>query len=262
MELVDIGFNFTHESFRKDEAALLARAVQAGVTTLIVTAASLEDSHQALALCERYSRHLFATAGVHPHLAREWGPDTQTGLKALTCNPKLKALGEMGLDYHRDYSPRARQRAAFEAQLELACELRLPVFLHERDAHEDFVCILARYRAQLTRVVVHCFTGSRQDLEAYVALDCHIGVTGWVCDERRGRHLHDLMGLIPPDRLMVETDAPYLLPRDLKFKPASRRNEPMYLPHIVNRIASLRGETPENLARTTTTTARTFYNIG
>ncbi len=137
-----------------------------------------------------------------------------------------------------------------------------PVFLHQRDAHGDFVAILKEFRGRLAGGVAHCFTGGRSELEDYLALDLHIGVTGWVNDERRGHSLREALPHIPSDRLMVETDAPYLLPRDLKPAPKSRRNEPCFLPHIAAAIARLRGESLDALAESTTRNAVRFFGLG
>ena len=157
-------------------------------------------------------------------------------------------MGECGLDYNRNFSPPDKQREAFEAQLELAASVSKPVFLHERDAHDDFRRILANARASLTGMVVHCFTGTVEQAEAYLELGAHLGITGWICDERRGQSLVEAVSAIPDDRLLVETDAPFLLPRDLRPKPSSRRNEPRHLPHIVDVIARHRGQAPEEIA--------------
>jgi len=202
---------------------------------------------------------------VHPHLAKQWQDDSYTELKALAENNKVAAIGEAGLDYNRNYSTPEQQRNAFEAQLKLAAELGMPIFLHERDAHENFARILSDYRDKLSKVVVHCFTGSAEQLEKYLDLDCHIGITGWICDERRGQHLHDSIKHIPANRLMIETDAPYLLPRDLpkdKYpKPDGRRNEPAYLPHILATVAKCRNQSVEQTAAETTLTAKEFFSI-
>ncbi|MGI9302697.1 MAG: TatD family hydrolase [Gammaproteobacteria bacterium] len=261
MELVDICFNFTHSSFRDDEAAVLQRAVEAGVTTLMVTGSSVEESEDCIALAARYPESLYATAGVHPHLSEKWGAGTRARLKELAADAKVKAIGEAGLDYNRNYSPQAAQRHAFEQQIGLACETGLPLFLHQRDAHEDFVNILRPYREQLAQTVVHCFTGSSSELDAYLELDLHIGITGWICDERRGRHLHELVHRIPLDRLMIETDSPYLLPRDLHPKPKDRRNEPAYLPHILRTVARCLDQPAEAVAAATTANAHRFYGL-
>ncbi|HID82544.1 MAG TPA: hydrolase TatD [Chromatiales bacterium] len=259
--LTDICFNFTHSSFRRDEADVLQRAIDAGVTTLIVTGSSVEESQQGIVLAHKYPDNLYATAGVHPHLAKEWDASSPAAIKKMLVDKKIKAVGECGLDYNRDFSPRDKQRYAMEAQLELAVESGLPVFLHERDAHDDFIRILATYKSELADAVVHCFTGTQSQMEAYLELDCHIGITGWICDERRGHHLQDFVGLIPDNRLMVETDAPYLTPRNLKPQPRDRRNEPVFLPHICEAVARARGETPEQVAASTDKTAKLFFRL-
>jgi TatD DNase family protein len=260
-QLIDICFNFTHPSFRADEADVLARALDAGVTTMMVTGSNPDDSREAIALAQRYPAHLFATVGVHPHHANAWTPDTRAVLRALAQHDKVKAIGETGLDYNRNYSSRAAQRHAFEQQIELACELGLPLFLHLRDAFEDFATILAPYRPDLRDAVVHCFTGNGDELDALLAMDLHVGMTGWLCDERRGSHLRELLPRVPPDRLMIETDAPYLVPRDLRPQPRGRRNEPAFLPHILRSVAAALGRPPEDIAAATTATARRFYRL-
>ncbi len=260
-ELVDICFNFTHNSFRKDELAVLERAIAAGVTTLIVTGSSVEESHAGVQLAERYPEHLFATAGVHPHLAKDCDNTTQAQLRALAAHEKVKAIGEAGLDYNRNYSPQTKQRSVFEMQIELACDLDMPLFLHERDAHDDFVAILEPYLRDLDKVVVHCFTGNGDQLDTYLELGLYIGITGWICDERRGHHLHEIADRIPTGRLMIETDAPYLTPRDLKPQPKDRRNEPAFLPHILKTLARCRGEPEPAVAAATTAAARLFYDL-
>jgi TatD DNase family protein len=182
-------------------------------------------------------------------------------LRALVADPAVKALGECGLDYYRDFSPRPAQRHAFEAQLGLAAELRLPVFVHDREAHEDLLALLKRYRDRLVGAVVHCFTGERRELHAYLDLDMHIGITGWICDERRGLHLRELVRDIPADRLMLETDAPYLLPRTIQPPPAHRRNEPAFLPYVLQAVAESTGRPAEQVAEETTQAARAFFAI-
>lgn len=264
MELVDIGFNFTSSAFRKDADEVVARAKQAGVKHFVLTGSDLEESKFAIELAQQYTG-MVSTTGVHPHLAKQWQDDSYTKLKALAENNNVAAIGEAGLDYNRNYSTPEQQRGAFEAQLKLAAELGMPIFLHERDAHDDFVRILSDYRDKLSKVVVHCFTGSTEELEKYLDLDCHIGITGWICDERRGQHLHNSIKCIPANRLMIETDAPYLLPRDLPKdsypKPDGRRNEPAYLPHILATVAKCRDQSEEQTAAETTQTAKEFFSL-
>jgi len=260
-DLVDIGANLTHESFRPDFDAVLARAREAGVAQILVTGASAGGSRAAQALAQDHSGFLFATAGVHPHHAHEYDDATDALLRELAATPEVKAVGETGLDYFRNYSPHAAQVEAFERQLSIAVDCGKPLFLHQRDAHADFIACLDRVRDRISRAVVHCFTGERNELVDYLDRDCFIGITGWICDERRGLHLRELARLIPADRLMIETDAPYLLPRDLRPKPSHRRNEPMYLGHVCAAVAAARGEDVAVTARTTTANARRFFAL-
>jgi TatD DNase family protein len=262
MDLIDIGINLTHDSYDRDRDAVLARARRAGVRRMIVTGASAAGSLAARTLARAHTGFLYATAGVHPHHAIEVTAEVLAQLRTLLADPAVVAGGECGLDYCRNLSPRAAQLAAFEAQLELASASGKPAFLHQRDAHADFIAILRNHRRALSRAVAHCFTGTAAELEDCLALDLHIGITGWICDERRGLHLRGLVARIPADRLMLETDGPYLLPRDLHPRPASRRNEPMYLPHIAAAVAASRGESLEDCARHTTATAETFFLAG
>ena len=196
-----------------------------------------------------------------PHHAAEFDQHTAVALRSLLAAPQLVAVGECGLDFFRDYSPREAQRRAFAAQLELAAEVRKPVFLHQRDAHDEFVAMLAPQRASLVGGVAHCFTGGPKELEAYLALDLYVGVTGWVCDERRGAELRAAVPLIPLERLLIETDAPYLLPRDLKPPPRGRRNEPQFLAHVLERVAALREQPVDVVARATTANAERLFGL-
>ena len=260
-ELIDIGSNLTHSSFAGDLESVMSRAARAGVTRQIVTGADLASSRAAAALAAAHPGALWCTAGVHPHHATEFAPERHAQLEAMLLLPRVVAVGECGLDYFRDFSPRPAQREAFVAQLEIAAASAKPVFLHQRDAHQDFTAILAEFRPALPGGVAHCFTGGPRELEAYLALDLSIGVTGWVCDERRGADLRAAVPLIPADRLLIETDAPYLLPRDLEPRPKSRRNEPAFLPHIAQVLAALRGESPDSLASVTTRNAVRLFGL-
>lgn len=258
--LIDIGINLAHDSFDRDRDAVIARAHAAGVVQMVVTGATLAGSIRAVALAHEHPGRLFATAGVHPHHASELDETALAELAALARQPEVVAVGECGLDYFRDFSPRAAQRQAFHRQLELALQIGKPVFLHQRDAHEDFLAIL-REHAAAWRGVAHCFTGGEDQLHAYLELELAIGITGWICDERRGAHLLALVPKIPAARLLLETDGPYLLPRDLPSKPASRRNEPAYLPHIAATVARARGETLAALARSSSESARRLFGL-
>jgi TatD DNase family protein len=260
--LIDIGANLTHDSFDADRAAVLARAAAAGVDRLVVTGTSVTSSVKAAELCAAHPGALFATAGIHPHHASEFDGHAAAALRDLLANPALVAVGECGLDFFRDFSPRADQRHAFAAQLELAAEIGKPVFLHQRDAHAEFLSILAPRRSRLVGGVAHCFTGGPEELVAYLDLDLYIGVTGWVCDERRGGQLRDALPRIPLERLLIETDAPYLLPRDLVPQPRNRRNEPAFLAHILERVAAGLGQPVETVAAATTRNAERLFGLG
>ncbi|MDN3518441.1 TatD family hydrolase [Aquisalimonas lutea] len=262
MQLVDIGVNLTSDRFRDDREAVLQRAREHGVTTLVVTGTSVSESEQACTLARAHPDQLRATTGVHPHGARSCSAETVAAIRELArANPSVVAIGETGLDFNRDFSPRADQEAAFARHLELAAELQLPVFIHQRDAHERLIGILAEHRDQLVDAVVHCFTDTRRALHDYLDMGLHIGVTGWICDERRGAELQELVRDIPAERLMIETDAPWLLPRDLRPKPRGGRNEPAFLPHIAEAVARHRGETPEQVAASTTAVAERFFQL-
>lgn len=260
-DLVDIGSNLTHESFATDRDNVMARAAQAGVRRQVVTGADLGSSRQAAALAARHPGILWSTAGIHPHHADSFAVPQRAELRELLNTSRVVAAGECGLDYFRNFSTPAAQRTAFSAQLEIAVELRKPVFLHERDAHADFAAILGEFRGKLYGGVAHCFTGGESELDEYLSLGLHIGITGWVCDERRGQALRATVPRIPADRLLLETDAPYLLPRDLDPRPKSRRNEPGFLPHIARAVAALRGESLANLAKTTTENAVALFAL-
>ncbi len=259
--MIDIGINLTNARFDKDRAEVIKAAQQAGVSAMIVTGTSLQESQQAAQLAALYPGYLYATAGVHPHDAKSVDQQTWSVLRELWALPQVKAVGECGLDYNRDFSPRPVQDKVFAEQLELAVELQLPVFLHERDASARFIEILKPYRDQLPAAVLHCFTGSMDELKAYLDLDLHIGITGWICDERRGLHLHEAVKVIPDNRLMIETDSPYLVPRTLRPKPKSSRNLPQYLPHIAQTIADIKGQPLTELIAETTRTSREFFAL-
>ncbi|MNR00947.1 Tat-linked quality control protein TatD [compost metagenome] len=264
MQLIDIGVNLTNASFAQQLPAVVERAVEAGVAQMLVTGTSVQDSEHALKLCQQLDeagQRLFSTAGIHPHCASDWNSDTAQGLRALLKETRVRAVGECGLDFNRDFSPRPQQEKVLEEHLALAVELQMPVFLHERDASQRLLEILADYRDRLPAAVVHCFTGEKQALFGYLDMDLHIGITGWICDERRGTHLHPLVRNIPQGRLMLESDAPYLLPRSLRPKPKNGRNEPAFLPEVLREVALHRGESAQAVAAHTTACARAFFNL-
>lgn len=257
--LIDIGLNLTHDNFDHDRDAVLMRAAEVGVTRMLITGADLPHSHSALELAREYPGQLRSTAGVHPHHAKDMHAEHVDELRNLLQQPEVLAVGECGLDYFRNFSTHEQQEQAFRQQLELATEIGKPVFLHERDAHEQFVSILQEYLPRINGGVAHCFTGDASQAKRYLDLGLHIGITGWICDERRGAELRDAVRFIPRNRLLIETDAPYLIPRTLKPRPKSRRNEPMHLVEVLKELAHCRGESTDSLAQATTENALRLF---
>jgi TatD DNase family protein len=259
--LIDIGANLAHDSFDDDRDEVLQRAADAGVARIIITGSSDDSNARAAALAETSDGKLFSTAGVHPHHASDYTDESDALIRSLVAKDAVVAVGECGLDYFRNFSPRDAQLDAFRRQLQIAKETGLPVFLHQRDAHDDFIDVLEPSLPGLSRAVAHCFTGEHESLREYIELGLYIGITGWICDERRGKHLHDIVSVVPDDRLLIETDAPYLLPRTIKPKPKTRRNEPAYLPEVLRVVAQARGQSEDHVAQITTENATRFFAL-
>ncbi len=268
MHLIDIGVNLAHRRFDKDRAAVVARARAVGVDTMVLTGTSVRESARVLELAETYD--LAATVGVHPHDARNLDDAALATLAELARHPRCVAIGECGLDFDRDFSPRPDQERAFAAQLELAATLGKPLFLHQREAWGRFAALLGPFLDRVPGAVVHCFTDGPDVADAALALGCHIGVTGWICDDRRAGPLRAAVPRIPADRLMLETDAPFLGPRDLAGESPvpgiglgrlKKRNEPALLPWICQAVARFRGDDPDALAAACTATTRRFFGL-
>ncbi len=258
--MFDIGVNLTSSQFAKDSADVVARAHQAGVSGMLITGTNLVESQRAAEMAQQFNG-CWSTAGVHPHDASSWNDDTAQQLAVLAHKPWVRAIGECGLDFNRNFSTPVEQEQAFSAQLALAAELGMPVFMHCREAHHRFMALLTPWLDKLPGAVLHCFTGSAEEAQACLDKGLYLGITGWVCDERRGLDLRALLSGIPLNQLMLETDAPYLLARDMKPKPASRRNEPAYLPHIAERVAHWRGESLEKLIAATDNNVRQVFGV-
>jgi len=261
MNWIDIGVNLTNKRFDKDRDQIIVQAEAAGVLHQIITGTNLTESEQAFQLSQAYPGQLFSTAGCHPHDAKNFTDEHYHKLEQLLKQSSVVAVGECGLDFNRNFSPPEQQIKVFEKQLELAVRVNKPVFLHERDAFEQQFEILQSYLPRLKGAVVHCFTGNEQQLNAYIELGLSIGITGWVCDERRGLPLKEILHLIPDNKLMLETDAPYLLPRDLRPKPKSSRNLPQYLPHIAKVIAAARNTSLDSLSMQCFDNAKQFFEL-
>ncbi|MCG8413362.1 MAG: TatD family hydrolase [Pseudomonadales bacterium] len=261
MELIDIGANLTHVSFEQDFETVVNAAQEAGIGHILLTGTDLETSTAAQSMAARDSGTFSSTAGFHPHVASDATAEAMAEIEALLQQPEVVAVGETGLDFNRNYSPPDRQKEVFEQHLQLAVERNKPLFLHQRDAHEEFFKLLSRYRQDLVGGVVHCFTDSETALQDYLELDMHIGITGWICDERRGLELQQHVRLIPDDRLLIETDAPYLLPRSLRPKPKTRRNEPKHLVEVLRVVAECRQQSMAEVAAFTTANAKHLFGL-
>lgn len=234
---------------------------------MVVVGCSVRDSKVAAAICDEHQDYpLYFTAGVHPHNAKNCTSSTIDELTEILRHPRCVAVGECGLDYNRNYSPPDVQREWFDKQVKLSVELHKPLLLHCRDAHTDFMQILSRHRPPCTSrraAVVHCFTGTAAELKDYLAAEMYIGITGWICDdrpERGGAELASLLSLIPPHRMMLETDGPYLTPRNIKpSKARPGRNEPALLPYVLAAAAEALDKSPEEVADSTTAVAQEVF---
>ncbi len=264
--MIDIGANLTNSRFINDYEDVLQRAGKAGLTAIVITGTDIKSSLQAAGLCQQHPNFLYSTCGCHPHDARDFNLSDVETFRTLLTQPGVKAIGECGLDFNRNYSSKTDQITAFTAQLELACETKKPLFLHQRDAHQLFLSILKTYRQDLGRIVVHCFTEGTDELFAYLEMDCYIGITGWLCDKKRGKALRQAVLEIPENRIMVETDAPFLLPQNLEktsitLMPEGRRNEPAFLPFILKKLAELRQQEFQYLQKITEINSQKFFEI-
>ena len=238
-EVADIACNFTSERFDKDLDEVINRAVANKITKFGLICSRMSDVNKLLKIYEQYSKNMFYTIGVHPHHANEINDDYLKKLKDEITTNNPHAIGETGLDFFRNLSTYEEQIYAFEEQIKIAIDTNKPLFLHQRDSHDDFIKILRKYSSDISKAVVHCFTGTQEQLDDYLELNFYIGVTGWICDEKRNVELRKTIKNIPLEKLMIETDCPYLIPKNLVEKPKNNRNEPSNLNHIINEIAEL-----------------------
>lgn len=259
--LIDIGANLTHSSFDSDRKTIIEESFKQGIKNIIITGSNYLDSYEAHLLATQYPTKLYSTAGIHPHYAKEFNHESIKLLKNLLTHANVKAVGECGLDYYRNYSSKKSQKIAFEEQIKLAIESKKPIFLHQRDAHNDFLNILTPFANKLNGGVAHCFTGDKDILKEYLDLGLHVGITGWICDDRRNTDLQEAICKIPLDRLLIETDSPYLLPRTIKPKPSSRRNVPSNLHRIVDAISKYTGHSNQVIAEATFINAKKLFYL-
>lgn len=263
--LIDIGVNLSHKRFAHDTREVLKYARENGVHKLILTGTSVTESNRVIDLLDKYSsefpRMLYGTVGIHPHSASGFSNASLTDLRSLSAHSSVVAIGETGLDFYRNLAPKEMQIECFEAHLNLASEVGLPLFMHEREASSLQIDILKNHRNNFSKGVIHCFTGDRRTLYQYLDMDLYIGITGWICDQRRGIPLQNLIADIPLDRLMIETDSPYLLPRNMAFIPKDGRNEPSFLPWVASGVAACREESKNEIIKQTGKTAINFFSL-
>jgi len=256
--MIDIGVNLNHSIFLDDLELTLSETNQHGVNGIICIASDLDESQLLAQHCQRHLS-LWQTIGCHPHQAKTWHTNSQQVFRELLNTHQAVAIGETGLDFNRNYSTPEQQRFAFHQQIELATEFSLPLYLHERDAHQEMIATLKQHPEVAQNSVIHCFTGSTEELNHYLELGLYIGITGWVCDERRGHDLQSAVPHIPLDKLLLETDAPYLLPRNIRPRP--KKNHPKYLPYVAEEVARLRGMSVEALIEATLDNTHRLFNL-
>ena len=257
-KLFDIGANLTHESFEKDLKQVLERAIKNGVNNICITGCNLLDSKKALEIAQLFPDNLITTCGIHPHYADSFNKNSMLEIYDICQNNIVKAIGETGLDFNRNYSDKNKQIESFLNHIKIANKLKLPMFLHQRDAHQDFMDCINTEKPEV-KCVVHCFTGQKNELEEYLIKDFYIGLTGWICDSKRGAHLEELIPIIPLDKLLIETDSPYLLPKNLKVR--GRRNEPSFLNEILKKIVEVRKETENEIKEALLRNSLYFFNL-
>ena len=257
-KLFDIGANLTHESFSSDLSTIINESISNNIEKISVTGCNVEDSLKALSIAEMYPNNLISTCGIHPHYADSFNDSSEIEIKEIASNSLVKAIGETGLDFNRNYSKKENQINSFLEHIKIANELNLPMFLHQRDSHKEFMTCLKDIYPE-TNCVVHCFTGSEEELDAYLSLDFYIGITGWICDEKRGSHLKEFISKIPLDKLLIETDSPYLLPKNIKIK--GRRNKPLFLKEVLSKVSSIRNEPVNDLSKAIYQNSLKFFNL-
>lgn len=255
MSLFDTHSHLNDPRFDEDRERVLENMCGAGVTLCLCVGSDRDSSEGAVALAQAYEG-IYAAVGVHPHSAKDFDETYEPWLRELLRQPKVQALGEIGLDYHYDFSPRETQRAVFARQLDLAAELDVPAILHVREAHGDVLEALRARRGKLPPTVLHCFSGSWETAKAYLALGCYLSLAGPVTF-KKAPNLQEVAQNAPLDRLLVETDCPYLAPEPRR----GRRNEPAYVAHIARRVAELRGMDYEALCAGTLENGKRFFRI-
>ena len=262
----DIGINLINKQFRNDIDSTINRAMDNDVRTMIMTGTSLKNSEESLKIAKKHKGTIYSTAGIHPHNAKEYTETVIQRLSRLLEHSEVVAVGECGLDFDRDFSPRMKQETCFRAHLELAVNKGKPLFLHERAAFVRFNQIIDDYVDKISNSIVHCFTGNIEQAKVYLDKGFYIGFTGAITDTRRFDHLKKVIRYIPSDRYMIETDAPFMLPKNIPYEMGpkgnhKRRNEPQFLPYVAKYLAECRNESLEEVAIKSTQNAEQFFGF-
>ena len=260
MGLIDIGANLTHPELYNQLDKIVENIKTADIKKVIITSSNLGDTKTTLNIINLYPDLFYTTVGFHPHNAKDFSLEDVDKIHDYGKDKNIVAIGECGLDYYREYSTKEQQIYCFEEQLSIAESLELPLFLHERHAHKDFSKILKSHINKIKNSVVHCFTGTKNELKTYLDMGCYIGITGWISDTNRGKHLHDLLEYIPEDRLMIETDSPYLIPHNLPFK-HNGINEPSFLNFVAQTIAECLNKDINTIKEVTYRNTKRFFSI-
>jgi TatD DNase family protein len=261
MLLADSCFNINHESFKNDLGDILDAANNVGVEYFFCPASKEKEIVDLINLSESYQKNIFCSVGIHPHYASDLKPSTIQNLQKYLGNKHVRAIGEIGLDYYRNFQSPEIQKKCFNAFLELASTHQYPLFLHHREAFDDFYPMIKNCIGEVPESIVHCFTGTKSELKKFLDLGLYIGITGWVCDPKRGADLREIIKYIPLDRLLIETDAPYLVPKNMVNKPRNNRNEPLFLEHIATNISELLNIDKALLAEETTKNFKKLFRI-
>jgi TatD DNase family protein len=252
--MIDSHCHLTDSAFDEDREQVLERAKEAGITHCIVVADSIESAEKGITLTKRFPEMLSASIGIHPHKASEWNEKSDMKLREFASDKSVVAIGEIGLDYHYEFSPRDIQRRAFEEQLHIAKELNLPAILHTREAYEGTLAIVKKVRPQ--KLVWHCCTEKWENVEPFLAMSSMLSFGG-IATYPNAADMRETIRRCPMDRMMLETDAPYLAPIPYRGK----RNEPAYVMEVAKCIATVKGLSLEEVEQVTTENAVRFFDL-
>ncbi|HUW19541.1 MAG TPA: TatD family hydrolase [Sedimentisphaerales bacterium] len=256
MELIDTHCHLTFDDLARDIDGVIERSRQAGVTGWITIGTNARENQKAVELAARF-QNLYAAVAIHPHDAKTVTADTISELKKLTQHQKVVAIGETGLDYHYNHSLHHDQRRAFVEHLKIAAEFNLPVIIHCRKAFDETLEILEQYGSAVKKIVFHCFSGSAEQAKILLPKGCYFSFTGVVTFKNADK-TREAAGVVPLDRLMLETDCPYMSPEPMRKQ---KVNEPALMIHTAKFLADLKGMTLEDFAQTITTASRAFFNL-